>query len=181
MNLSTVIYEVLINNPEQWWVDTDATRHVCVEKRIFFTYKEMDGKGLYMENSSTSKVLGVGKIILKMTSGKLLTFNNILHVVNIRKNLVSNSLLSTNDFKMIFKSDKLILSKSGMFIEKSYLCDDLFKMNVMIIVTIDENNKKIVFSCLFESCDVLHGRLNHENYNSMQKLIKHELLTSMIF
>jgi hypothetical protein len=39
-----------------------------------------------MENSSTSKVLGVKKIKLNMTSGKLLTLNNVQYVANIRKN-----------------------------------------------------------------------------------------------
>jgi hypothetical protein len=44
-----------------------------------------------MENSSTSKALGVGNVILKMIFGKLLTFNNVLHTADIRKNLVSGS------------------------------------------------------------------------------------------
>jgi hypothetical protein len=41
-----------------------------------------------MENSSTCKVLGVEKITLKMTFKKLITFNNVLCVVDIKKNLV---------------------------------------------------------------------------------------------
>ena len=49
---------------------------------------------LYMGNSSTSKVEGVGKIALKMTSGKTVTLINVLHVPDVRKNLVSGSLLS---------------------------------------------------------------------------------------
>jgi hypothetical protein len=61
---------------------------------MFFTYKEVDGENLYLRNSSTSKVLGVRKIILKMNSGNLSTLNNILHVTYIRKNLVSGSLMS---------------------------------------------------------------------------------------
>jgi len=42
-------------------VDTGATRYVCTKKRVFFTYKEVDGENLYMRNSSTSKLLEVGK------------------------------------------------------------------------------------------------------------------------
>jgi hypothetical protein len=76
------------------WVDISAARHVCVEKMMFSTYKEVDGENLYLRNSLTSKVLGVRKIILKMNSGNLSTLNNILHVTYIRKNLVSNSLMS---------------------------------------------------------------------------------------
>jgi hypothetical protein len=53
----------------------------------------MDGDNLYMKNSLTTKVLSVGKVILKMISEKLLTLNDILHVADIKKNLMSNLLL----------------------------------------------------------------------------------------
>ena len=66
-----------------------------------------------MGNSSTSKVEGQGKIVLKITSGKELTLNNVLHVPDIRKNLVSRSLLSKNEFRLVFESDKFVLTKNG--------------------------------------------------------------------
>jgi hypothetical protein len=53
----------------------------------------MDGENLYMKNLLTTKVLSVGKVILKMISEKLLTLNDILHVADIKKNLMSNLLL----------------------------------------------------------------------------------------
>jgi len=65
---------------------------------MFFTYKRLNGENLYMENSSTSKVLDVGRVILKMTFGKLLTLNKVSHVANIIKNLVFGPLLSKNSF-----------------------------------------------------------------------------------
>ncbi|TYK02905.1 pol polyprotein [Cucumis melo var. makuwa] len=64
-----------------------------------------------------------GKVILKMTSRKELTLNNVLHVSDIRKNLVSGSLLSKNGFKLVFVSDKFVLSKNEMYIGKGYLSD----------------------------------------------------------
>jgi uncharacterized membrane-anchored protein YjiN (DUF445 family) len=43
MKLSCVVSEVnLINNHDQWWVDTSDTRHVCIEKMMFSTYKKVD-------------------------------------------------------------------------------------------------------------------------------------------
>jgi len=38
---------------------------------MFFTYNEMDGEKPYMDNLSIFKVLGVGKVMLKMNSRKL--------------------------------------------------------------------------------------------------------------
>jgi hypothetical protein len=54
-------------------VDPDVTKYACSEKCMFSIYKEVDGEHLYIRNSSASKILGVGKVILKMTFTKLLT------------------------------------------------------------------------------------------------------------
>jgi len=53
----------------------------------------VSGENPYIENSLIFKILGVRKIILKIISEKLLIFNNILLVDDIKKNSVSSSLL----------------------------------------------------------------------------------------
>ena len=71
-------------------MDTRATRHVCSDKKMFSSYHSIDnGEQLFMDNSSSSKVESQGKVVLKMTSGKELALNDVLHVPEIRKNLVS--------------------------------------------------------------------------------------------
>ena len=40
----------------------------------------------------------------------------MLYVLEIRKNLVSSSLLNKHGFKMVFEADKVVVSKSGMFV-----------------------------------------------------------------
>ena len=97
MNLSAIVSEVnfIGSNTKEWWVDTRATRHVCSDKKMFSSYHSIDnGEQLFMGNSFSSKVEGQGKVVLKMTSGKELTLNDVLHVPEIRKNLVFGSLLS---------------------------------------------------------------------------------------
>ncbi|XP_074374666.1 uncharacterized protein LOC141715080 [Apium graveolens] len=79
------------------------------------------GEKLFMENSSTFEVLGKGKVMLKMTSGKELTLNDVLYVSDIRKNLVSGSPLNKHGFRIVFEFDKVILSKKGMFVGKKVM------------------------------------------------------------
>ena len=55
-----------------------------------------------MEKSSTSEIKGQGKVVLKMTFGKELTLTNVLCVPEIRKNLVSDSLLNNHVFRLVF-------------------------------------------------------------------------------
>ncbi|KAA0036703.1 pol polyprotein [Cucumis melo var. makuwa] len=126
IDLCAVISECnMVNNSKEWWVDTGATHHIYANKNMFTSYVSVsNGEQLFMGNFSMSKVEGQGKVILKMTSEKELTLNNVFHVPDIRKNLVSGSLLSKNGFKLVFVSDKFVLSKNETYIGKGYLSDE---------------------------------------------------------
>ncbi|KAL0405006.1 UNVERIFIED_CONTAM: putative germin-like protein 2-1 [Sesamum radiatum] len=88
LNLSAVVFEAnLVDNPREWWIDTGATRHICSDKEMFSTYTPINGRKLFMGNSATSNIVGLGKVVLKMTSGKELTLIDVLHVPDIRKEL----------------------------------------------------------------------------------------------
>jgi len=95
-SLSDVVSKVnLTTNNKDWWVDTGATRHICSEKLLFSEYQMLEeDEQLFMGNSTDSKVEGKGKVILKWTSGKEFTLNDVLHVLDISKNLISGSILS---------------------------------------------------------------------------------------
>ena len=77
-----------------------------------------------MGNSVISEIKGYRKVVLKMTSGKEVTLTNVLYVPEIRKNLVSSSLLNNHGFQMVFDLDKFILSKSEMYVGKG-ICNAL--------------------------------------------------------
>lgn len=47
---------------------------------------------------------------------------------------MSGSMINKHGFKMVFKSKKVILSKSGMYVVKGYMSDWLFKLNVIIVI-----------------------------------------------
>ena len=84
-------------------MDTEATRHISSDKKMFSSYEAInDGEQFFMGNSSTSEVEDKGKVILKMASGKELTLNDVLHVPEIQKNLMSGSLLSKKGFRLVF-------------------------------------------------------------------------------
>ena len=69
-----------------------------------------------MGNFNAAKVIGKGSVELNFTSGKKLLLLNVLHVPDMRKNLVSAYLLYKKGFKAILESDSIILSKNGLFV-----------------------------------------------------------------
>jgi hypothetical protein len=101
-----------------------------------------------MGNGSHARVLGVGMVNLKLTLGKTVRLKNVHHVPTIKKNLVSGSLLCRDDFKLVFKSNKCVLSKYGNFVGKGYESGDLFRLSlsedcnnvVNNAINIDESN-----------------------------------------
>ena len=69
-----------------------------------------------------------------MTSGKELTLNEVLYVIDFCKNLVLGSLLSKLGFRIVFESDKVVPTKSGVYVGKCYMLGGMFKLNVMIVI-----------------------------------------------
>ncbi|MCO6516555.1 MAG: hypothetical protein J6586_08695, partial [Snodgrassella sp.] len=115
-----------------WWVDSGATVHVCKDRRWFKTYESLnDGSILHMGNESTALVHGRGCVDLNFSSGKIVTLFNVIHVPDIRKNLVSSSVLNNHGYKQVIESDKFILSKHGVFIGFGYLCNQMFRLNIV--------------------------------------------------
>ena len=124
ISLSAVVSEVNMvdSNPKKWWLDTGATHYVCSDRTVFADLVPLEtGEKLYMGNSATSEIKGQGTVFLKMTSGKEVKLHNVLYVPEIRKNLISGSLMSMHGFKMVFEAQKIVLSKYGMYVGKGKL------------------------------------------------------------
>ncbi|GJW51718.1 probable BOI-related E3 ubiquitin-protein ligase 3 [Tanacetum coccineum] len=80
---------------------------------------------VYGPNSATADIKGEGDVILKMTSEKELKLTNVLYVPEIRKNLVSGWLLNKFGFRLVFESDKFVLSKNPqMYVGRGYAMND---------------------------------------------------------
>ncbi|KAL0451904.1 UNVERIFIED_CONTAM: hypothetical protein Slati_1168500 [Sesamum latifolium] len=122
LNMATTVQS------NDWWYDSGATIHVCNDKNLFKDYEiATEGQKVLMGNANTAAVLGKGSVEVHFTSGKKLLLTNVLHVPEIRKNLVSAALLCKKGLKAVIESDKLIFTKSGVFVGKGYYCDGMFK------------------------------------------------------
>ena len=99
---------------------------------MFTTYDKVNGENVFMGNSASASIQDKGKIILTLTSGKLLTLTNVLHVPEMRRNLISGSLLMKAGLKLSFDSDRLVLTRNGEFVGKGFCNGGLFILDVKI-------------------------------------------------
>jgi hypothetical protein len=120
----------MCSSPE-WWIDTGANIHICADISMFSSYQVGGTTSLLMGNGAHMHVLGAGTVILKFTSGKTIQLKNVQHVPTIKKNVVSGSLLFRDGFKLVFESNKCIISKFGTFVGKGYYSGGLFRFSLL--------------------------------------------------
>jgi len=75
--------------------------------------KAKEEEKLHMINCTTISIVERGFMILKFTSDKKITLLNVLHVPKMWWNLISNPIIIEKGFKIVFESDKFVLSKMG--------------------------------------------------------------------
>jgi hypothetical protein len=143
----------------EWWVDTGANIHVCADASLFSSYQTSGTSLLLMGNESHSRVLSVGMVNLKFISGKTVQLKNVQHVRTIKKNLVNGSLLCRDGFKLVFESNKCILSKFGTFVGKGYESGGLFRLFLSDVCN------KVAYNVInVDEINVWHSRLFHVNF-----------------
>ena len=121
-----------VTNSKNWVVDSGTTRHVCANRDAFTSYTPIrdDENVVYLGDSYTAQVLRKGKVMLKLTSGKTLTLNDVLHVPNIRVKLVSVALLGKVGVKVSFEYDRIVMTKNNVFVGKRFCNQGLFVLSI---------------------------------------------------
>jgi hypothetical protein len=127
-----------------------------------------------MGNGASASVHGVGTVNLKFTSGRIVQLKNVQHVPAVKKNLVSGSLLCREGFKLVFESNKVVVTKYGRFVGKGYECGGLFHFSLADFCNKVVNN---IHSNVNET-EVWHSCLCHIGFGSMTRLAKLNLLPS---
>ena len=158
-------------------VDFGATRHICVNIYAFTSYTPEgdDEKFVYLGDSHTARVLGKNKVVLKLTSGKNLALNEVLHVPNIRANLVSIALLGKARVKVSFESDKIIMTKNNAFVGKGFCNQGLFVPSIFEIL--NENVSSSAY--LIDFYDIWLARLGHVSSGYIKKMQSLGLITNL--
>nr|GEU65218.1 Pol polyprotein [Tanacetum cinerariifolium] len=175
-NTEVEILEEIPTKQTMW----SATKHICNSRRMFVSYQKVnESEPMFTGNETASKIEGKGKVILKLTSANDLVLSNVLHVPNITKNLISGPILSNKGFKLVFESDKFVITKGGVHVGKGYLDEGLFKLSVVTDDNDSNNNKAGTSTASVYMIDpyfLWHSRLGRVNFCSLQRMINFGML-----
>ena len=89
----------------------------------------------------------------------------MLHVPNIRVNLVSIALLGKVGVKVSFESDRIVMTKNNVFVGKGFCNKGLFVLSISEVM-----NGTSSSTYLIDSYDVWHARLGHVSSGYIKKM-----------
>ncbi|GJX02565.1 mutator type transposase [Tanacetum coccineum] len=114
-----------------WYLLTRCTVHVCNSSDMFVDYKPVTGHEVVLEDNSRVDVVGFGTVKLQLDTGKVLTLENVFHIPEITKCLISVAKLTDMDFNVNFRSKKCVIDDGLEVVGKGYREDELYRLSLM--------------------------------------------------
>jgi hypothetical protein len=152
---------------DDWWMDSSATVHICADRSMFSSFQGYSSAPVLMGNGVLAAVRGTGQVYLKLTSGKTLVLKDVLYVPSMSQNLISVLLLYRQGLKLVFESNKVIMSKFDSFVGKSYESGGLSRLSVLN----NHSSYHVNVVCNNDSInDIWHSHLCHVNFEVIKRL-----------
>ncbi|RDY00384.1 hypothetical protein CR513_16443, partial [Mucuna pruriens] len=117
-------------NSNDRFIDCRANAYVCANKKLFSLYKESSTYIVSMRNESMTHVLGEGQVNLELSSCHCPFLDGVYCVSDIRRNLISTFLLVQQGHKIVFGSNRVVITRHGVFVSKCYICDNLWHVRL---------------------------------------------------
>ena len=123
-----------------------------------------------MGNSGASKIVGIGDICLETGIGNKLVLKDVMHVPDIRLNLISTGRLDDEGFTNFFAESKWKLTKGSLIVAKGK------KLNTLYDIEAKLHKKEINVVQKDASIELWHRRLGHINEKGLQTLARKQFL-----
>lgn len=164
---------------EDWILDSGATEHVTFDKGVFSSYQELQNpKQVRFGDEHQGSGLGVGdiqvEVLLDKGKTRNLTLRNVLHVPELRRNLLSVSAATGHGSQGVIYSDCIVLRNAkGVDQLVANKEGNLYKVNLKV---------KPSFGLATTSKDVLtlwHERFGHISKKTIVRMSKEKLIIGL--
>ncbi|KAG8498873.1 hypothetical protein CXB51_005276 [Gossypium anomalum] len=110
----------------EWVLDSRCSFHMCPNREWFSTYSSVEGGVVRMGNDSSSKVIGIGTVKIRIYDGTIMTLSDVKYVSDLRKNLISLSILDLKGCGINIKSSDTKVSRGALVLLKGKRTDSLY-------------------------------------------------------
>jgi len=90
---------------EAWLIDSGASFHFTPHRKWFFEYEKYDGCDVFLGDDKKARIIGRGKLKLKLQGGRFRTLLSVLHIPALARHMISISKLDDAGVKIVFEKD----------------------------------------------------------------------------
>lgn len=108
------------NKAQGWYLNCGSSEHVCYSRHMFVDYNPMSDHEVILDNDDHLDVAGIGTVVIRFDTHKVLTLSNVLHIPKISKCYVSVAKLDDLGYIMSFVDGIGVITKSHEVIGKGY-------------------------------------------------------------
>jgi hypothetical protein len=117
-----VLQDVLIlsldNIIDSWVLDSRASFYAIPHRKYFQDYVQGDFGQVYLDDDEPCKIVGMGKVQIKLKNGNQWLLKEVIHVTNLRINLISTRKLGSEGCISTFTEKAWKVTKGSLVIEK---------------------------------------------------------------
>ncbi|KAJ6818565.1 uncharacterized protein M6B38_406515 [Iris pallida] len=162
--IAMIAQVTVLGADSDWWVDTGATCYVCSNKEWFTTYT-LTSEVVMVSNQAQAEVQEIGTVVLKPTSGKSLTLQDVKHVPAIAKNLISGGLLCNAGLRMDINAGQMVMSIKGTYFGKAFYTEGMFKLQL-----VNQSHEINAIAHSDYTLELWHNRLGHVYCKTINKM-----------
>ena len=89
---------------EAWLIDLGASFHFTPHREWFCEYEKYGGD-IFLGDDKKARIVGCGKVKLKLQGGRIRTLAGVLHIPVLARNLISVSKMDDASVKTVFEKD----------------------------------------------------------------------------
>ena len=133
---------LLLDSTNSWWIDFEATDHVCNSLQGFQVRRRLNDGDMYLTLASEARVSvqTMGDVTLIFYDNSFLVLKNCLYVLEFRKNFILVSSLYKLNYSFIFNNKQVFIKLNNFFICSRSLIDSLYLVIPLFVLPSNEND-----------------------------------------
>ncbi|KAK2990879.1 hypothetical protein RJ640_007600 [Escallonia rubra] len=116
------------DNFKVWYVDSGASIHCTPHRDCFSDYVHGDYGHVTVGNGYQCRIVGKGKVEIKLSNGGTLILNDVRHIPELQKNLISVSGLDREGYFVAFGEKQWKVTKGSMVVARGEIVRTLYTL-----------------------------------------------------
>jgi hypothetical protein len=113
---------------EAWLVKSSASFHMDPHRECFFEYERYDGGNVFLGDDSKTRIIGRGKVKLKLIDGRIKTLSGVLHIPGLSINFLFVNKMNDVGVKTIFVKKTCRMVRGAIVLLKGVRFGTLYKL-----------------------------------------------------